>query len=313
MKKYFLICLTIIIGVYGCKVDIGDGDIEWHHQIANESEYFDMEDYNIHYIDIGNGLPVFMVHGFADSTYCWHKNMNPLLAAGFRTILIDQPGMGLSGMPPEEHIFSIENQASAVIALADHLGLKQFDIVGSSMGGGISLYLSLKYPEKIRKTIVIDPACYEPPGRVPMILSLPGAETIASVFAGKWTVKGALKDVYFEDSKVDQILIDEYARPMNKPGYMHVITSLRTQYFSDEFHNMTENHGKLKTQLLVIWGENDAWIPLEFGKKLHSIVPGSELRIIEQCGHMPHQEKPDEVNPLIIEFLNADMNHGKIL
>ena len=303
MRRYTLIWIVFFTGLCGCQIDIGDGDVEWHSQIAGKSQYFDTEEYQLHYIDIGSGRPVIMVHGFADSTYCWHENVMSIVTAGFRTILIDQPGMGLSGMPPEGHIYSIENQASAVIALADYLRLEQFDIMGSSMGGGISLYLSLKYPEKIGKTIVIDPACYKPPGAGSIFLSLPGVETVASMVSGKWAIERALKDVYYDETKVDQILIDEYSRPMNKPDYMHVIISLSTQYFSDEFQYMTDNYKKLKTRLLIIWGENDAWIPSEFGKRLNNVVPISNLSIIEQCGHMPHQEKPDEVNPLIIEFL----------
>jgi len=307
LRMCFLIFLLITSTMsLGCKASIGEGDVAWHRQVSDESEFFDMDRFRIHYIDIGKGRPVIMVHGFADSTYCWHENVKPLVNNGFRTILIDQPGLGRSDIPSEEYIFSVENQASAVMALADHLGLEHFDIVGVSMGGGICLYLALKYPEKIRKTIVIDPVCYNPPGHgLRSILSLPGMETMASIFSGNWAVKMALKDVYFDDAKVDHVLVDEYSRFLNKPHYSRVITSLLTQYFSDEFHNMTKSYETLKPELLIIWGENDKWIPLDFGKTLQKTLPDAQLKIISECGHVPHQEKPDEVNPIMIEFLKS--------
>jgi len=108
----------------------------------------------------GSGPAVLMVHGFADSTYCWHKNVKPLMDEGFRVVLVDQPGLGRSDIPPEGYVFSVAAQASAVLRVADALNLTAFHIVGSSMGGGISLYMSIYHPERIQKAKQQNPWFY---------------------------------------------------------------------------------------------------------------------------------------------------------
>jgi len=73
-------------------------------------------------------------------------------------------------------------------------------------------------------------------------------------------------------------------------------------YFSAEFDRMTEHYGDLKPELLVVWGEQDTWHPVSFGRKLQSLVAGSRLEVIENAGHNVQQEAPDAVNPLLVNF-----------
>jgi alpha-beta hydrolase superfamily lysophospholipase len=74
---------------------------------------------------------------------------------------------------------------------------------------------------------------------------------------------------------------------------------------------MTQRYGEIKSEVLIIWGENDPWLPVEFGRRLKSKIRASTLEVIEECGHLPHQEKPDIVNPLMIGFLNANKDGSR--
>lgn len=312
-KKTVVVRLTASLGMllmfllFGCKVNVGEGDRNWHRLTFDKCHYLDLGGWRIHYMDMGGSGPaVLMVHGFADSTYCWHKNVKPLMDEGFRVVLVDQPGLGRSDIPPEGYVFSVAAQASAVLRVADALNLTTFHIVGSSMGGGISLYMGIYHPERIHKAILFSPACYERRIRVlGELLAVPGVSHLVSVLAGRWAVELGLKDVYFDDSKVDDILVDEYARFLNKTNYMKVLASLSADYFSEEFYNMTRRYGEIKSEVLIIWGENDQWLPVDFGRRLNSRIPGSTLQVIEECGHLPHQEKPHIVNPMMIDFLDG--------
>ena len=302
--RCFVFLLLAALTLAGCKVRIGEGDRPWNELTASHSRVADMGTYRLHYVDMGQGEPVVMVHGYSDSTYCWHENVQPLLDAGFRVILVDQPGLGRSEVPPEPYAFSLENQAGEVLKLLDQLHLKEFNLVGSSMGGGIALYLSLQHPDRVQRLVVVDPPCYPPPGHgLHRLLALPGMVHIAPAFTGRWMIRSALRDVYYNDDMVDEVLVDEYASAMNKKGFLKVLASLSRDYYSDEYSNMTEEYGRLAPPLLIIWGAGDKWVPQAFGEKLHREVPHSRYEVVRNCGHLPHQELPELVNPILIGFL----------
>ncbi|MDP8256643.1 MAG: alpha/beta fold hydrolase [Candidatus Alcyoniella australis] len=293
--------LCLALALIGCKVEIGQGDAEWNDYVAPYRHQQQVGGHDLHYIDVGQGEPLIMVHGFADSGYCWNKNVRPLVESGRRVILIDQPGMGRSGVPGEEYVFSIENQSAAVIALADHLGLEHFDLIGSSMGGGITLYLALEFPQRVGRLAVSSPACFHEKGHVSLLFA-PGFRTLTRVFADRWAIRRSLREVYFHDQSVTEALVDEYARPLNKPGYADALIGLMNDYFSEDYIRMTQRYADLDRPLLILWGEQDQWVPLEYGERLHGQVAGSRLEVIPEAGHLCHQELPEAVNPLLVEW-----------
>ena len=287
----------------GCGVRIGEGDREWNDFVEPFRGDANMMRFKMHYIDIGQGKPVVMIHGYSDSTYCWHENVRMLLSTGFRVILMDQPGLGRSSRPQGDYVYSIENQSEEILALLDKLEIERFSVVGNSMGGGIALYLSLHHPDRVTSTVVISPACYQPqsPG-LGRFLTIPGATHLAGLLVGRWAVRHDLQSVYFDDEQVDEVLVDEYCRAFQKPGFMKTVASLSEEYFSAAFHEMTESYHELDPPLLIIWGEHDRWVPPDFGQRLQEKVPGSRYELIGECGHVPHQEKPGVVNSLLLEF-----------
>ncbi|NTW36355.1 MAG: hypothetical protein HGB17_09535, partial [Syntrophobacteraceae bacterium] len=79
-KKTVFVRLIVSVGMllafllFGCKVDVGEGDRNWHRLTFDKCHYLDSGGWRIHYVDMGGSGPaVLMIHGFADSTYCWHK------------------------------------------------------------------------------------------------------------------------------------------------------------------------------------------------------------------------------------------------
>jgi len=305
---YYLVLVLALLLAQGCQKAVVDGDRDWHALVDPYRHTFNLGTYNLHYIDMGRGEPLVMVHGFADSTFTWHKNVRALIAAGFRLILVDQPGLGRSDIPPEPYVYSIENQSGAILKLIEHLGLARFNLMGHSMGGGIVLYISLHKPEAVKTVIAVDPACFPPPMRLKM--TYPLMKYLASLLAGRWSVELALKDVYFDNSKVDAVLVEEYFQPMQKDGYWDALAALQKQYFSAAFDRMTESYGTLDMPLLIVWGEQDKWLPMDFGSQLHARIPGSEFVTIGNCGHNTHQESWNKFHAAVMTFYgrHIDLN-----
>jgi len=284
-----------------CKTEVGKGDTAWNEAVDPFRKTFDMGGYSLHYIDLGSGDPVVLVHGFADSTYSWHENAPALRDAGFRLIMVDLPGLGRSDTPPEPYEFSVENQARAVIRLTEGLGLWKFRIIGHSMGGGIALFIMINHPGRVKQAVLIDPVCFGPPAI--QLMKLPGMEFFATLFGGRWSVRMGLEDAYYDSGNVDDALVDEYARFLARPDYYRTLISLEEQFYSPGFQGMTQGYRQIREPVLIIWGERDTWLPVKQGGTLQEQIEGSFLYVLEKCGHNPHQECRDRVNTLLVQFL----------
>ena len=294
--------LPLLLLSSGCGVHIGPGDRAWNQLVAPARKSVALDSYRMHYIDVGRGPVVVLVHGFADSSYSFHETARPLLAAGYRLIILDLPGLGRSGIPPESYVYSVENQAAQVLRLTRKLGLERFHLVGHSMGGGIALYLAWKHRRRLRSVVLLAPASFEPGGGVAALARIP-VHRLVEPFFGRWVFKTGLLDVYHDDAQVDDVLVDEYARLGRKRGFVRVLMRMLADYFSPRYHEMTRQYGGYRTPMLIVWGEEDKWLPCWRGSQLHGKVPGSVYVRIPEAGHNVHQERAAVVTPFVLKFL----------
>lgn len=302
-----LIFLSLLIGLFlsGCQTTGAPADLAWNELVAPHRHALPMEGYTLHYIDMGSGPPLMMLHGYASSGYAWNKNLMALVKAGFRVILVDLPGQGLSTVPPRSFSPKVENIAEQVISLADYLEFDTFRVTGCSMGGGITLFIAATYPERVKRAAVIDPACFDQ--EKPFSLKLLNNKVIGSIivqFASRHNVENALKDTVYLDEVVTDTFVSEYARPLAKPGYKSFIGRLVREFPSERGIEITRHYDELKTPLLIIWGREDKWVPVEFGRRLNDLVPDSHLEVLDGIGHMPHLEAPEKTNELLIDFFS---------
>ncbi len=71
----------------------------------------------------------------------------------------------------------------------------------------------------------------------------------------------------------------------------------------DSFIDVYQTLGKLNKRVLLFWGQTDAAVPFEHSQVLCEVIPNVEFHMIENCGHIPHYEKPEIVNPFLLDFL----------
>jgi pimeloyl-ACP methyl ester carboxylesterase len=71
----------------------------------------------------------------------------------------------------------------------------------------------------------------------------------------------------------------------------------------DSFIEVYEHIGKMKKQTLLFWGRQDTTVPFEHSREILRAIPHAQLEVIENCGHIPHYEKAEEVHPILLEFL----------
>jgi len=275
-------------------------DRSWAELVDTHRHDVDIKGLGMHYVDLGKGEPVVMVHGIGDSTYSWHKNAQALVDAGFRTILIDQPGFGRSAIPAASWEYSVANQAEGVLRVVDSLGIKRFRLVGHSLGGDVSLYLAWKHPERLESVVVISPPSQRPD--CPFGFT---TDIVAAIMGTRWFTAKAVHSAYLKPEKVTDVEIDEYAALLDRPGRLGrgVLGGVCRDYFGPAYDRMTESYREFTPKMLIVWGREDTWHPVDWARTLQSLVPGSRLEIIPEAGHNVHQEQAEAVNRVLRKFL----------
>ena len=263
----------------------------------------------LHYAVYGTGKPLLAIHGLGGSMYSWRefvKNENTF--PGYQIILIDLKGAGDS-VKPHDNNYSILTQRDLVYAFLEERKLTDLTLVGNSYGGAVSLLLTLKLcetdPGRLSKLILIDSAAYK--------LLLPLHAKLLRIPLIGWLgvhllsprnqVGKVLKACYYDPNKISEEQIEEYARPIAAPGGRYALLKIGQQAIPKNFEQLTQQYPKLKVPTMIIWGVNDKIIPVVIAEMLHAAIPDSRLELINECGHMPQEEKPEETIRLMREFL----------
>ena len=256
---------------------------------------------NIRYIDTGSGLPLLFLHGFGASIYSWRKNLEPI-AKYHRVCAPDLPGFGYSDKPLDAD-YSIDAYADFVVQFMDRLHIPRAILVGHSLGGGIALLTSLKYPSRVLALILLDAEAY--PIKPPLMLTvakLPLVRSVVHRAIGKWVVRISLQRSFHNPALITAPLVNEYYRPfLTENGKAAPIRVLQAMDF-EKLRELPGRYRSIRQKTLIIWGREDQISRTHLAHKLKKDLPNSRLRIIPKCGHLVQEEKAEAVNREIIRF-----------
>jgi pimeloyl-ACP methyl ester carboxylesterase len=254
----------------------------------------------------GRGKPIVLIHGLGASSYTWHK-IAPVLAKTNRVIAIDLKGFGQSDKPLDEH-YSIQDQARLIGDFLERSKLQGVTLVGHSYGGGVALAVALDQMDagkrQIEKLVLIDSVAYRQPLpfffrvlRTPVI-----GEIGMSLIPPEVQMTQALHVAYHQDDKVTADTINNYASALHSEGGRHALFQTINHLDPEQADQFSNRYRQLKTPALLLWCEHDKIVPLRFGKRLATDLPDSRIEVIEECGHIPHEEQPEETLQLIQQF-----------
>ena len=245
--------------------------------------------------DVGSGTPLVLVHGFLGSSNMWNPQIK-FFKNNFRVIAPALPGFGNSGTI--NSCDSIECMATAVLNLLEKKKIKNFNLLGHSMGGMIVQEMARITGEKILKLI-----CYGTgprgniPGRFETIdesrkkLKINGLKATAHRIAKTWFIE--------EDKSKFFYLCDEAGKQTSMKATDNGLIAMKNW-------NGVKNLRNIKNETLIVWGDKDKAYNFDQVETLSNNIPNSSLRIIKNCSHNVHLEKPDEFNEIVSEFLKKD-------
>jgi pimeloyl-ACP methyl ester carboxylesterase len=246
---------------------------------------------------------VVLIHGFSVPYFIFDPTFDYLTASGFRVLRYDLFGRGFSDRPDTR--YNIDLFVRQLTDLLDALRfIAPVNLIGLSMGGPIAATLTARHPERIRSLTLIDPAGVRPVSISPLVKAakLPFvAEAVFSLAGGERLVRSAAKD--FFDPKLVNHFRDKYRIQMQYKGFKRAILSTIRNGMLDSFIQTYQVVGTIGKPVALFWGRNDMTTPFEQSSDLLASMPGIEFHVIEDCGHIPHYEKPDEFNPILLMFL----------
>jgi 3-oxoadipate enol-lactonase len=263
------------------------------------------------YEDAGEGPVVVLVHGYGGDLRLWDAQVAPLSGAGFRVIRYDIRGHGRSMIAPDGYTY--ENYSADLRDLLDRLNVERpvteglsvgsVHLVGLSMGGGVVLQFALDHPERVLSLTLVDSALPgftygdETTAHIQRFMEAVQAdgphEAIDNVWLQHPFFDGVRRDPALYEA-VREILLDFQAPDMREGARPE-------DYRPDIADRLLE----IRTPTLVIAGENDIPDFRLIAGVLAENISNARQVIIQDCWHLPPNEKPDEFNDLLISFLRA--------
>lgn len=263
------------------------------------SAFMTIDGLRIHYRDEGSGFPIVLIHGTGASLHTW-EDWTASLKKNFRVIRLDLPAYGLTGKDQQKRYSSMD-YVNLLDSFLTQLGLDEFYMAGNSLGGQVAwLYTSL-YNAKVNRLILLNPSGF-PFTSTPNIIALaktPFFNLLARYVTPRFFVEQNLKEVYYDNNLIKDSTIDRYRDLTLFEG--------NREAFIDraliEREDNTRFLSKIDTPTLVLWGQEDEWIPVTDGKKFEKAIRGSTLVVMPETGHIPMEERPAESLAIVLDFL----------
>ncbi|MFV3334009.1 alpha/beta fold hydrolase [Pseudomonas sp. NY15437] len=263
-------------------------------------------DLQLHYNDLGQGAQtVVMLHGSGPGASGWanfNRNLEPLLEAGYRVILLDCPGWSKSDPIVCKGSRSDLN-ATALKGLVDALELDRVHLIGNSMGGHSAVAFALTYPERVGKLVLMGGGTGGASPFVPMPTE--GIKLLNGLYREPTidNLKKMMNVFVFDPSELTEELFQTRLDNMlaRRDHLENFVASLAAN--PKQFPDFGPRLGEIRAQTLIVWGRNDRFVPMDAGLRLLAGIPNSTLHVFNNCGHWAQWEHAAAFNRLVLDFL----------
>jgi 3-oxoadipate enol-lactonase len=249
----------------------------------------------IYWEEAGSGPPLLLIMGLGYSHQMWHRT-TPLVSKHFRTILVDNRGVGRSDVPPGP--YPIATMASDAAAVLDAAGVESADVYGISMGGMIAQEFALQYPQRVRKLILGCTAC----GGPKVVRAEPEVNQVL-MMRGNMTMDEGIEAAvpYIYDAGTPRPRIDEdlAIRRATYPKPEAYAAQLQGILAWESYSRL----GQIKAPTLVIHGETDRLVPAGNGRLIAESIAGSKLVMIPHASHIYMTDQPEASHKAVLDFL----------
>ncbi|HEY6332847.1 MAG TPA: alpha/beta fold hydrolase [Blastocatellia bacterium] len=248
----------------------------------------------IHYLEAGSGPAVILLHGLGGDASNWYGNI-AALSPKYHVIVVDQIGFGKSDKPLIN--YRVQTLVDFLDGFMRELKIDRASLVGNSLGGWTAAAFAIEHPEKVDRLVLVDAAGYSsnppPDKRIIEGLNPSTLEGIKQVMS----VVFYNKEMFSNPAVIDLLFTRKMLAGDGYTIQRFIDSVLQGQDLLDN------TASKIKQPTLIIWGKQDALVPLAVGQHFNRDIAGSEMLVIDQCGHVPMIEKGAEFNWALSKFL----------
>jgi pimeloyl-ACP methyl ester carboxylesterase len=302
--------LLLLVGPLVIPVPPLQGTLPAQQLADPDSLFVEANGLTVHYKRAGQGEPAFiLLHGFGASVFSWREVMVPLSQFG-TVIAFDRPAFGLTErpLPGEWHgesPYTVEAQVSLTLALMDKLGVPQAILVGNSAGGTIAMLTALRAPERVQALILVSPAVYGgggAPSWVRLLSGLPQVRRVGPLWVRFLVARleGSLPSAWHDPSKITSKVWAGYKKPLQVENWDRAFWEFT---LAGRPQDLEQQLGRITLPTLVVTGDDDRWVPTTQSIRLSKELPNATLVVIPNCGHVSHEECPQEFMAAVTSFL----------
>jgi pimeloyl-ACP methyl ester carboxylesterase len=228
------------------------------------------------YFTVGSGPTVVLVHGANDQAGLWSRTV-ARLRSDYRFVIPDMPGHGESDPPTGAIPFELLLEGLDAVVDAESGG-QPVAIAGNSLGGWLAQIYTLEHPERVRALVL------ENSGG----LSVPDYSGPSLMPTNREEARAAFRATIVRSGSIPDYVVDDFVRRAPNSQVARMAAEPFDRWLLDD------RLAELSLPVTLIWGEKDGVLPLDYAQRLAAAIPGAELRTIPDCGHIPHNECPDE-------------------
>lgn len=266
-----------------------------------------------HYLEAGSGPPVVLLHGFPETSYAWRHQIPPL-SRHYRVIAPDLRGYGETDKPASG--YDKRTMAQDLVALLDALEIGRIALVGHDRGARVATRFAKDHPGRLDRLVVMDNV----PTRIVarsmnaqtarsywfflfhLVPDLP--EALISGREDLW-LRHFFSDWCFNPHAISGADFEAYVAAYRAPGAVRGAMADYRANQEDNAQDLVDAEVKIGCPVLSLWGADFGAVGQAFDMAAVWAEMASDLRTaaIPRCGHLPHEERPEEVNRLLVDFL----------
>jgi 4,5:9,10-diseco-3-hydroxy-5,9,17-trioxoandrosta-1(10),2-diene-4-oate hydrolase len=260
------------------------------------------------YHEMGEGEPLFLLHGSGPGVSAWSNfryNL-PVFGEQFRTIAPDLPGFGATDLPDLDEVYP-KAAARWIARLMDELGIESAVFIGNSMGGAVTAELAALHPERVRRMALMGSG-----GLSVGVFQAEPSEGFKRLFEfledpSRERMIAWVRTMVFDQRLVTDELIDERLRNATADGVLGKMKAIFGSMFDPrrqaDYTPLWTMAATIKTPTLLLWGRDDRMLPYDQAHFAVRHLPEVELHTFAHCGHWVQTERKSDFERVAIEFL----------
>jgi len=310
MKKFLLSLVVLLVALVGLMALFPEESTRLAINVGRsasglEHRTVDLDGETWHYLEGGpqGAGTVLLLHGFGGDKDNWIR-FSGFLAGHYRVLVPDLPGFGESARHPDWD-YSLPSQRDRLGTFVEAMDIESFHLAGNSMGGQLAALYTHKHPAQVLSLGLFDNAGIAAPeqsdmqralanGKMPLILeSIDDFDNMLAYVSYEtpfipWPIKGVLAQRALDHAAFNRLIFEDYKE--------------------DRFSGLEPILAEIKNPVLILWGAEDRVLDVSSIEVMQPLLPQAEIVIMEETGHVPMLERPQETASIYLEFLgNARM------